>query len=61
MEMESDFQDAKIPTLDTKMWLQEGGNGQPRFQILHEFYEKPMASKYMEWETSARSWTSLRT
>ena len=38
MELHEDFEDMKLPTLDTKLWVEDG-------KVIHfEFYQKPMAS-----------------
>ena len=36
VEVGDDFQDGKLPTLDLKIWIQDG-------VIEYEFYEKPMS------------------
>ena len=43
-------EDNKLPVLDLKMWVEEREleNGTGKYEIvLHEFYEKPMASKFV--------------
>ena len=40
-ELQEDFEDYKIPTLDFKMWLEED------LEINHTFYEKPMKTQIM--------------
>ena len=40
-ELEEDFEDNRLPTLDFKMWLEED------MEINHTFYEKPMKTQIM--------------
>ena len=44
-----DFVDGKLPSLDTKIWVQDG------WKILFEFFEKTMASNLMVEAGSALS------
>ena len=45
IELGEDFVDGKLPSLDTKIWVQDG------WKILFEFFEKTMASNW-----SVRVW-----
>ena len=48
-EVETDFPTRKLPTLDTKLWMEEDG------QLGHGFYEKEMKSQQMIDKDSAMS------
>ena len=48
MEIHEDFKDGKLPTLDTKIWVEAG-------KILFQFYQKPMASNLVIQADSALS------
>ena len=50
MELEEDFPNNKLPTLDTNLWMSQD-NKAP--QIEYEFYEKPMNSQFCILEKSA--------
>ena len=56
MEVESQFDSKAIPTLDFSLWMETPVMGPTR--LSYSFYSKPMASKYVELEISARAWTS---
>ena len=56
MEMEYDFSDKKLPTLDTNIFVTKASNNVP--QIQYEFYEKPMNSKFCILEKSAMDYSS---
>jgi hypothetical protein len=49
IELGEDFVDGKLPSLDTKIWVQDG------WKILFEFFEKTMASNLMVEAGSALS------
>ena len=51
MELEEDFEDNKLPTLDFSMRLARSQDGPG--QIWYDFYEKPMNTKYCIMEKSA--------
>ena len=57
MELETDFSDLRIHTLDTTLWIHQPDDSQPP-RLLYDFYMKPLASKYVELEESARAWTA---
>ena len=46
-EIEEDFQDNKLPTLDFKAWLLANGH------ILHTYFEKPMKNQVLLMKRSA--------
>ena len=48
IEIEDDFDDRKLPTLDVKIWYQDG-------RVLHEHYEKEMKSNLVLEQRSALS------
>ena len=56
MELEEDFHNNKLPTLDTNLWISKADGKTP--QIEYEFYEKPMNSKYCILEKSAMDYQS---
>ena len=49
MEIGEDFQDGKLPTLDTKIWILNGR------MVLYEFFEKTMAANVVIQANSALS------
>ena len=55
----SNYEDGKMPLLDLKVWVQEGGDGSSR--IVHEFYTKDVSSKSVINAKSAFSWRQKRT
>ena len=44
-------EDKKLPILDTKMWVERGGEEGPD-QIRYELYEKPIMSRLVTMEQS---------
>ena len=48
-EVAEDFEDKKLPTLDTKLWMEEDG------QVFHSYYEKEMRSQVLLEKDSAMS------
>ena len=59
MDYPSNYEDGKMPLLDLKVWVQEGGDGSSR--IVHEFYTKDVSSKSVINAKSAFSWRQKRT
>ena len=51
MELEQDFYDHKLPTLDCNIWISRPHDQAPAIEF--DFYEKPMKSKYVVMEKSA--------
>ena len=51
MELEQDFSDHKLPTLDCNIWISCPHDQAPAIEF--DFYEKPMKSKYVVMEKSA--------
>ena len=41
IELEEDFIDGKLPSLDTKIWVEDG------WRVLFEIFEKTMATNLM--------------
>ena len=56
IELEADFQDKKLPTLDTNIWFSRPESGAPIVQ--YEFFEKSMNSKFCILEKSAMAYES---
>ena len=56
MELEEDFPDLKLPTLDTRVWLEKSQDSAQPPQFNFSFYEKPMKSRYVVLEKSAMSY-----
>ena len=56
IELESDFIDKKLPTLDTNIWFSRPEAGAPIVQ--YEFFEKSMNSKFCILEKSAMAYES---
>ena len=54
IELEKDFQDKKLPTLDTNTWFSRPEAGAPCVQ--YEFFEKSMNSKFCILEKSAMAY-----
>ena len=54
IELEKDFQDKKLPTLDTNIWFSRPEAGAPGVQ--YEFFEKSMNSKFCILEKSAMAY-----
>ena len=71
-EVEEDFSNNRIPTLDYEMWvekneenekdtLEEKSSKEKREgKVIYSFYEKPMASEFCVMEASAMSWNAKR-
>ena len=56
IELEADFHDKKLPTLDTNIWFSRPESGAPIVQ--YEFFEKSMNSKFCILEKSAMAYES---
>ena len=56
IELEEDFPEGKLPTLDTAIWLDRQVGAPPRLRF--EFYEKPMSNKFCMLERSAMAESS---
>ena len=54
-EIPEDFSDSKLPTLDFRMWLDQGDEqeGRHRDKVMFSFFEKEMASPFCIMEKSA--------
>ena len=57
LELEQDFSDKKLPTLDLSMWLKDNGP-QSSPNIEFEFFSKEMGSKYCILEKSSMDYSS---
>ena len=59
-ELMTDFELNQIPTLDFSLWLEEveTPEGTCPYRLYHNFYTKPMNTRYCELESAARAWTS---
>lgn len=44
-EVPSDFEDKKLPFLDTKIWLDFSDKNCPQGKLMSKFYSKPMTAK----------------
>ena len=56
LELEEDFEDMKLPTLDTAIWMSRTED--LTVKINYIFYEKPMNSVYVILENSAMDYRS---
>ena len=56
IELEEDFEENKLPTLDTSLWIDRKVGAPP--VIRFEFYEKPMNNKFCMLERSAMAETA---
>ena len=54
MELEEDFPDNKLPTLDCRVWIESTENSPPQFNF--SFFEKTMNSRFVILENSAMSY-----
>ena len=54
MELEEDFPDNKLPTLDCRVWLETSTDKPPQFNF--SFFEKTMNSQFVILEKSAMSY-----
>ena len=52
------FPDQKVPTLDTKVWMESNWGPTSSYRFLFEFYSKTMSSEYCEPEPTARAWST---
>ena len=54
-EIQDDFQDYKLPTLDFRLWIDQGKDqdGEYKDKVMYSFFEKEMASPYCIVEKSA--------
>merc|ERR1712121_361141 len=59
IQLEADFpsnhEDKKVPILDVKVWINKDN------KVIHEYYSKPMSSKYVVHERSAMPLKTKRT